>query len=58
MNGFKELPSINPKTGEETKLFICSLCGAITPVRKHHVKWHKEIALHSSIPYWKGVDDQ
>lgn len=58
MSSFKEFPRMNPKTNEETKLFICSICGAITPIRKLHLKWHKEIDLYSSIPYWKGVDDE
>lgn len=55
---FKELPKINPKTEEETKLFICLTCGAITPIRKRHIQWHKELNSHSSaMPYWDGVDD-
>jgi len=54
---FKELPKINPKTEKETKLFICLICGSITPARKQHIKWHEEIKSQSSIPYWKGIDD-
>lgn len=56
---FKEFPRMNPKTGEETKLFVCLTCGSITPARKQHTKWHKLMHSYSSpIPYWEGVDDQ
>lgn len=57
-DSFKELPEINPKTNEKTKLFACLRCGAITATRKLHIIWHRDLnSQNSSMPFWEGVDD-
>lgn len=55
---FKEIPEVNPKTEEKTKMFACLICGAVTVTRKVHLKWHKSLNDKISVsPYWDGVDN-
>jgi len=39
---YKDVPDVNPSTGEPVPLRICLLCGAAVINRKMHTRWHEK----------------
>lgn len=57
---YKEIPKINPKSNENVKYFLCSLCGSAVVNRKIHTHWHMTLSNnndYSFFPFWEGIDD-
>lgn len=46
---YKHVPSLNPKTQEPVKIYLCDLCGGAVLNRKIHSKAHRERKLPSGL---------